>query len=316
MSVFSKVVVVGAGIMGHSLAVVHAQQATEVWLIDSNAAVLETARTHMHQALLTLEQAGMLNASVEAIMGRIHTGVDVSAALAGADLVVEAISESVEAKRAFFDRLLHPLHGDPIGPETLIASNTSSLDVFSLAPSALVPRLYVAHHFVPPHVIPLVEIVQAPVASAATTAKVMQYYRSLGTIPVLLKKFCPGFVINRLQAALHKEIFQFLDDGIIDAQDLDLAVKASFGIRLPVLGLVKRLDFTGLALVSNNFTRLQPEADAPECLSERIQQGYLGVHSGRGFYTYNDRPLADILRERDEKMLAIRKTLFLLRELE
>ena len=317
MDAFRKVVVVGAGVMGHSLAMLHAQKTPDVRLVDREEAILANALKQMRDGLQTLKDAGMLDETVDAVMTRIHTGTSLDEALAGADLVVEAISESPEVKRAFFAQLVQGKDGvTPLGPETLVASNTSSLDIFALAPQELLPRLYAAHHFVPPHIIPLVEVVQPAAARPEVTARFMDHYRSVGAIPVLLKKFCPGFVINRLQSALHKELFQFLADDIIDPQDLDLAVKASFGVRLPILGIVKRLDFAGLGLALGNFTRLQPDAAPPAHMAELVRNGHLGVQTGKGFYDYGDRPLRDVLRQRDEKMLAVRKVLQQLKELE
>lgn len=317
MAAFRTVVVCGAGVMGHSLALLHASKAQRVWLVDTSRDMLGSALVRIRDGAETLALFGALKEPVADLLARIEPTTRLADCLPQADLLVEAISENADLKRTFLAGLVTPpAGGTAIGPKTLVASNTSSLDVFQLAPEALLPQLYAAHHFVPPHIIPLAEIVQPAQPRAGDTERLLAHYRAVGAVPVLLKAFCPGFVINRLQLALHKELFDLLAKEVIDARQLDLAVKASLGVRIPVLGVVKRLDFAGLALVRGNMTRLDPDFVPPACLTELVAKGNVGIQAGRGFYEYAGRSVEDVCRERDEKMLQVRRLLEELGEFE
>lgn len=312
---FETVVVCGAGVMGHSLAILHALSAREVRLTDVNSATLEAAFPLMEDALRTMQAQGFCP-DPHSILARIRPADDLFAALPGAALVVEAISENPDIKRAFFASLISPPEGRfALDAGTLVVSNTSSLDVFALAPEALLSRLYVAHHFVPAHILPLVEMVAPPNADPKVTRALMEHYRHAQAVPVLLKKFHPGFLINRLQLAIHQEMFDLMEQNVVDAKELDLAVKASLGVRLPVLGIVRRLDFAGLALVHGNMARLNPNRTPPNVLGQLVEKGHLGIQSGKGFFDYEGRSVADICRQRDEKMLQVRRVLEDLNEL-
>jgi 3-hydroxyacyl-CoA dehydrogenase len=304
---YSKVVVCGAGVMGHSLAVLHARK-SEVWLTDISESALSRAVPLMRSALETMKRAGALDEATETVMARIHCSLKLPSCLPGADLVVEAISENAETKRSFFTQLIDENGGTPLlESHAIVASNTSSLDIFALAPAPLKRRLYGAHHFVPPHIIPLTEIAQPDDPFPGTTDTLLEHYRSVGAVPVLLDRFCPGFIINRIQTAIHREMFKIIEEQIVDAQKIDLAVKASLGIRIPALGILKRLDFAGLDIVAGNMTRLG--LTPPAAVSKLIAKGDYGVKSGKGFYDYTDRSMESIFEERDKAMLLIRRTL-------
>lgn len=317
MSDIQKVIIVGAGEMGYSLAILHARAAREVWLTDTNPAVLEKALPRIDDALATLEQARALSESPARLRSRIKPAASLHDALPGGDLLVEAISEDPAVKHAFYHGLAEEGgSGQPIEPQTLVASNTSGLDIFDLAPKSLLPQLYAAHHFVPAHIVPAVEVVQPANHRPEQTQRLLRHYRKAGAIPVLLKRFCRGFLVNRLQFALSREIFALMQEDIADPADLDLLVKASLGVRLPVLGVVKRMDFAGLGLVLNNLRHNKPEAPLPAPLEQLVAEGKLGITTGAGFYEYGSRSVNEICRERDEKMLSVLRLLRSLQELD
>ena len=303
---FTKVTVCGAGVMGHSLALLHAIKA-DVWLFDISEQALARAVPLMRSAAETLHKAGFLEEEPEALMGRIHCTQDLAPCLPGSDLVVEAISENPDIKRKFFASLTEGPCNILGNEHTLVASNTSSLDIFSLAPESLLPRLHGAHHFVPPHIVPLVELVKPAAPIPGSTELLIDHYKACGAQPVMLDRFCPGFVINRLQKAIHGEMFKILEEGVVDGIGLDLAVKASLGIRMPVLGVLKRLDFNGLELVAGNMERLG--LTPPKVIRDLVEKGDFGVKTGKGFYDYSDRPAEEVFEERDIAMLKIRKTM-------
>ena len=133
----------------------------------------------------------------------------------------------------------------------------------------------------------------------------------LGKKPVVMNKFIPGYIVNRLQRAMAREIFHLLDEGYTSPEDIDTAVKSSLGIRIPVVGVVQRYDFTGLDLAlsfeKNPSIHLVSKDVLPKTLSRLVKKGYLGVKAGRGFYDYSSRPMAEVLRERDVKLIELLK---------
>jgi 3-hydroxybutyryl-CoA dehydrogenase len=128
-----------------------------------------------------------------------------------------------------------------------------------------------------------------------------------------MEKFVPGFAMNRILRILGREIFFLLDNGYITPEQLDLAVKASIAPRMMVLGLVQRYDFTGLDLSARNLENpdfLEPPLDnRPKSLFDLVEEGNFGVKTGKGFFDYSGRKLEDVLRERDDKLLKVLKSL-------
>ena len=157
------------------------------------------------------------------------------------------------------------------------------------------------------------EIVPGPHTSRETVETIKKVIDDLGKQTIVLKKFLPGFIANRLQAALSLEVYRLLDNGYATPEDIDRATKASFGLRIPILGLVKRVDFAGLDLVQQtlrNKSYVPPQVKGrSESVDSMVSQGRLGVKSGRGFYDYGDTPIEEVLRKRDLKLLKLKEFL-------
>jgi 3-hydroxybutyryl-CoA dehydrogenase len=131
----------------------------------------------------------------------------------------------------------------------------------------------------------------------------------LGKKPVTMKKFIPGYIINRLQRAMAREIFYLLDKGYASPKEIDTAMKNSLGIRIPVVGVVQRYDFTGLDLAlafeRNPSIHLVSKDRPYKALIHLVKKGHLGVKSGKGFYDYSHRSPSEVLRERDIRMIEL-----------
>jgi 3-hydroxybutyryl-CoA dehydrogenase len=127
-------------------------------------------------------------------------------------------------------------------------------------------------------------------ASVETVETLKRVLLRLGKKPVVMNKFIPGYIVNRLQRAMAREIFHLMDKGYASPEDIDTAVKSSLGIRIPVVGVVQRYDFTGLDLAltfeKNPSIQLVSKDVFPKTLSPLVKKGHLGVKTGRGFYTY------------------------------
>ncbi|MCD6299587.1 MAG: 3-hydroxyacyl-CoA dehydrogenase family protein, partial [Dehalococcoidales bacterium] len=165
-----------------------------------------------------------------------------------------------------------------------------------------------------------VEIVPGPETLPETVAAVKDVIDGLGKQTIVLKKFLPGFIANRLQAALNLEAYHLIDHGYATAEDIDKATKAGFGFRMPILGIMKRHDFTGLDLVQQvlkNKSYHPPEVRGrSDAVDKLVSQGRLGVKTGGGFYDYESQSTEEIFSERDVKLLKLKEFLIELGELD
>lgn len=305
MTALKNITVVGAGTMGHGLAQVFAQGGYEVFLHDLRDEILAKARRLIASNLSTLVEAGALApADPPAIQTRIRATTDLQEACSGADLVIEAITEDKTAKRDLFERLdrLSP-------PAAILASNTSYLDIFSFVETGRPEKVLITHWFAPPHLIPLVEIVRGALTSSETVEAVESLLLSLGKRPVVISRFLPGFIANRLQRAMTNEALYLLDNGYATAGEIDLVARASFGLRMPFMGPFQRMDYAGLdltrkALVDADYPP-SPLARRSETVERLVQEGRLGVKSGAGHYDYGGRSPEEVMKERDLKLLRL-----------
>jgi 3-hydroxybutyryl-CoA dehydrogenase len=299
-----RVLVAGAGTMGHSLSIVFAQAGYEVDLVDVKEEALEKAFSLIRSNLETLKATKMVRSgSVRKILDRIHpsTSLDVGKR---ADVVVEAISEDPKAKRKLFHSLF-----SLCSPRTIFSSNTSYLNIFQFLKTGPLERVLIAHWYAPPHLIPLVDLVKGPKTSEKTLETFGRLLCSVGKKPVVMKRFIPGYIVNRLQRAMGREIFHLIDGGYASPEDIDLAVKSSLGIRIPVVGVVQRYDYTGLdhslRVERNPSIHLVSKDKISRTLKNLVKRGCLGVKSGKGFYDYSSKTTAEALRERDIKLIEI-----------
>lgn len=303
-----RALVVGAGVMGHSIAQVFAQAGIEVALVDNNKDVLTKAKRHIKLNLETLAEFGYVDINeVDAILGRIYTTRDIIDAAVNIDFVVEAVSEVPEVKKAVFEKL-----DETLPDNTVIASNTSSLDIFSAIDLNIKKpeRLIVAHWFAPPHIIPLVEIVPGPVTSPDTIYLTENLMKHLGKKPVVMLQFTRSFIVNKIQNNIALAVFDLLENGWATPEDIDLAVKTSLGIRLPIVGVAQTLDFTGLDLV---YDVIKSYGMENKFIGEKVKNGHFGAKSSKGMYDYGGRSEEEILKKRDRLYL---KMLELLEEID
>jgi 3-hydroxybutyryl-CoA dehydrogenase len=251
----------------------------------------------------TFVRHGLLGADdATTVMTRISPTQCLEEAGDGADLVVEAIAEDVDAKGAVFGEL------DSVCPDdAVLTSTTSYLDIYAVVPARRLPNTVIAHWFAPPHIVPLVEVVKGEMTSEETVVAVAALLRRLGKTPVVMERFVPGFCVNRLLRSIGREVFFLLDNGYVTPEQLDLAVKSSLVPRAMVLGFVQRYDFTGLDLSLANLRNPSyvepPRDDAPPSLATRVERGDLGVRTGRGFFDYGGRELEEILAARDDDLI-------------
>ena len=302
-----KIAVIGSGTMGPGIALDFAKAGYAVGLCDSRQAALDLAQKVVPANLLTLAKHDLVNpGDIEQIEKRITYSLSLPDSARDADFIVECINEKKDAKFELFKQLDHICR-----PNTIFASNTSYLNIFELVPENRLPNTVVAHWFAPAHILPLVEVVREAKTSEHTESIVLELLRAMGKVPVLMKKYVPGHAINRLLRIMGREVFFLLDNGYITADQLDLAVKASIAPRMCLLGVVQRYDFTGLDLSAGNLRLANypepPIDNAPKSLLGLVEQGDLGVKTGKGFFDYTDRPLEETLAQRDDNLIRILK---------
>jgi len=306
----TEVAVVGEGLMGHALALVFALGGHQVRLTDSNAATLERAPGLMATALATLAEAGEVDAAWnrQRLSQAVRCIPSLADTVAGAKVVVEAIVERPDAKRALYEQLLPLMDADAI-----LASNTSNLDIFPLVPDGLQKRTIIAHWYTPPYLCDLVDLCPGQQTDPAAIVTVRDMVRAMGKVPVVFKQMVQGYVANRLQAAMGLEVQRMLDEGLVTPKDIDDSVIHGIALRMPILGVMAKADFTGLLLMqqgmkNRSYTPPQPKGYS-EALDKLIAEGRTGVMAGKGYFDWGDRSPEDLFRERDRKLLALKQAL-------
>jgi 3-hydroxybutyryl-CoA dehydrogenase len=291
-----RVLVVGSGVMGNSIAQVFALADISVALVDVDEKVLSHAINLIKSGLTTLADCGKIPSDrIPSILSRIQLSTNLTEVAGDADFIIEAVNEDPDVKKKVFSQL------DEICPaNTVIASNTSGLNIFSIAEIKRPDRLVIAHFFAPANIIPLVEIVPGSKTSPEVVSFTKKLLERVGKSPIVLKEFVPSFIVNRIQNAMGLAVMEMLEKGWASPEDIDRAIKFSLGIRLPIIGVVQSMDFNGLDLVRNILKSIGKDSSF---FDRKVEQGHLGVKSGRGIYDYRGRIEAEILRKRDKLFL-------------
>jgi 3-hydroxybutyryl-CoA dehydrogenase len=278
-----EIAVIGAGTMGNGIAQVFAQSGSSVRLIETAPAALERGLGMIEKNLGRAVEKGRLSPDEkDATLGRIHGGTDLKDA-GLAQLAVEAIYESLPAKLEVFNAL------DRIcPPDTILASNTSSISITSLGAATQRPdRVIGMHFFNPVPVMKLVEVVRGLPTSDETFDRVFEEARRLGKEPVEVRDF-PGFVSNRVLMPMINEAIFALYEGVAGRKEIDTVMK--LGMNHP-MGPLELADFIGLDVCLHIMEVLQdgfgdPKYRACPLLRQMVAAGRLGRKSGRGFYEY------------------------------
>jgi 3-hydroxybutyryl-CoA dehydrogenase len=291
-----KVAVFGAGTMGPGLALVFALAGYEVSLYSRRSETLDRAVLTARESLATLVEHGSITlAEADRALALIHPTQSVEEAGRNADFVMETIAENKDAKAALYAEL------DGICPHrTIFASNTSSLNIFELVPPNRAPHTVVAHFFAPAHIIPLAEVVPGPRTAPDILALAADFLEDCGKKPVIMTKFGPGFIVNRIQRAIGETCMDMVEEGLVEPEQIDEAIKATLGIRLPIVGVMQTFDFQGLDML---LAYQKNVGKVYSFVEERVARGELGAKSSRGIYDYRGRSEMEILKKRDELYL-------------
>lgn len=302
-----KVTVLGAGTMGHGIVQLYAQAGYDVFMYDLKEEFLKRAITRISDNLdMLIQENSITTGEKENTLKRISTTTDLREAVSGTRFVTEAVSENLAIKFDLFKQLEEVIEDD-----TIIASNTSTFSIQQLAEGVQKKdRLIITHFFNPAHLVPLVEVVKGPETSQDIIDRTVEVLENIGKKPVVLKKDIPGLIANRLQAALVREAFYLLDQGIAEAEDIDLAITAGPGFRWSFIGPLETADFGGLdiwkSVVENLAPVLSKEEKVPQFVEQKVQSGNLGTKTGNGLFTYeSDDDVQRRITERDENFIRL-----------
>ncbi len=276
MTKAARIAIIGGGLMGHGIAQVFARAGHDVRVQDPCAEVLATLRDRIRRNLADL---GQDTAAADLVSG--HAGV--AAAVADADVIIEAGPENLAIKQRIFADIEASAPVDAI-----LASNTSVIPITRIMDGLKHGgRALGTHWWNPPYLVPLVEVIKTPSTTAAAVAAMTALLEAVGKTPVTVEKDVPGFVGNRLQHALWREAISLVEHGVCDAKTVDTVVKASFGRRLAVLGPLENADLVGLDLTRAIHLTVLPDLDRTPgplpILGRLIAEGKLGMKSGEGF---------------------------------
>ncbi|MCU1439337.1 MAG: 3-hydroxyacyl-CoA dehydrogenase family protein [Rhodoglobus sp.] len=295
----APVAVIGGGIMGRGIAASLALAGHAVTIAETDPTTAAGLAERVAGALRADE--GLDPEDVDAALSRISVVSMLEDAVACAALCIEAAPEQLSIKSDIWSRM-----GASAPQDSILATNTSALDVDALA--ALVPspdRVLGTHWFNPAHVIPCVELVRGEHTSQDVIDETTRILVRAGKQPVVVRN-SPGFVANRIQFALVREALLCLEEGLASAEDIDRIVSSSFGVRLAVLGPLANADLGGLDtyrwILEFLTSTLGDRFAVPGLLAERVDAGQLGTKSGVGISSYPDDAADRLARYRDETL--------------
>jgi 3-hydroxybutyryl-CoA dehydrogenase len=296
--------VIGTGMMGPGIAATLALGGVQAAILSRTP---ESAQKGLADALSLidlLERNELASPAKAAVArGNLTATSQFAESISGVDLVIESAPENLSFKQDLFEKM------DALAPpSTVLTSNTSGLSITAIAERCVYPERVVTTHFWnPPHLMPLVEIVRGKKTEDDVVTSLRELLTVCGKVPVVVKKDTPGQLGNRLQQALVREAVNIVEQGIADVEDVDLAAKAGFGLRLPVYGIFEHQDAVGLDMcltVADYVSQdLYNEPRAPEYMRNLVRDGHLGAKTGKGFYDWSKKDINAVKARRDQFIL-------------
>jgi 3-hydroxyacyl-CoA dehydrogenase len=304
------IAVLGLGTMGHGIAQSFAAAGWRVKCYDEVAAARQSLHPRIRGNLERMAMAELVERpALPAILERCVVCASEAETLHDADFVTEAVAEDLAIKQALFQRI-----ETLVKPETILASNSSSYPISQSAERLRQPeRAVVTHWFNPPHIVPVVEVVPGQKTAQSVTQTTCELLKRIGKTPIRINQEIPGFLVNRVQIASMREVFDLLERGIASAEEIDAAIQGSMGLRLAALGPLQIIDFAGLDITGkvyqNLVTDLRSDRTLPGTVQERLDTGRFGAKTGEGFFRYTPEILEQKQAERDRRYLELIKLL-------
>ncbi len=280
-----QIAVIGAGLMGHGIALTFARAGMEVSVTDPHIPTLQSTPDRVAESMRLL---GADDSDIARTLDNIALCYTLSSAVEKAAYVFEAAPEKLELKQAIFAEI-----EDNALTTAILASNTSVIQISKIMCNLGSPnRALGTHWWNPPHMIPLVEVVKTRWTEQAATTSMIDLLTNAGKTPVIVEKDVPGFIGNRLQHALWREAISLVENGICTAEAVDDVVKASFGRRLAVLGPMENADLVGIELTQDIHRQvlfdLETRGTPSHYLQTLLDEGRTGMAAGSGFRRWKD----------------------------
>ena len=276
----SQIAIIGAGLMGHGIALILARAGHTVTVAEPMPEMLDSLPKRVAESMALL---GAETPEIDAALTRLNGVIAVSEAVADADFVFEAAPEKLELKQSLFAEV--EAHAPA---NAVLASNTSVIQISKIMGELKTRhRALGTHWWNPPHMIPLVEVVKTEWTDPTLAQSMFDLLAGAGKTPVMVEKDVPGFIGNRLQHALWREAISLVENGICSAKAVDDVVKASFGRRLAVLGPLENADLVGIELTQDIHNQvlfdLETSGEPSPYLQTLQDQGRTGMAAGAGF---------------------------------
>jgi len=297
-----QVAVIGAGLMGLGVGVEFARFGYNVRLYNTREETSRNAMERAREDLDLMAETGLItDAEAKAAYERLHPTTDLEEAARGADYVVESVLELMSLKKEIFAKL-----DELCPPPAILTTNTSGLSVTEMASVTKHPeRILVTHYFQPPHFVPLVEVVGGQKTDRAVIEQVVGILRGLRKKVVVIDVELPGFVGNRIQGAIAREVRSLIDQGVCTPYMIDDIISYGFGRRMGYTGYFKRLDLIGLDFGYTAARGRGQEIWKP--VAERVERGELGMKSGKGFYDWSGDKAKQFLRRYNTELIRLMK---------
>lgn len=287
MADIKNILVVGAGTMGNSIAMVFASNGYKTVMADIKQEFLDRAFNQIDKNIAGMKENGLISGDeYEKTVKENLTGIinsDIPACAKDFDLVVEVVPENKDIKRSTYEMLSENCREDCI-----FASNTSGMDVFTLTESFMKnpSRLLITHWFNPPHLMKLIEVVQGPKTADAVADELKDLLVKCGKKPSILRKYMPGFIVNRLATTICRELYYMIEQGWVSAEDAENALKYTDGLRWSFEGPIELWDFVGheitLAVADDVIPTLCNETKKFPLKDKILSSGHTGVKAGEG----------------------------------
>lgn len=302
-----RVTIIGLGTMGPGMAARLARGGLQVVAYDVAPAAIERAQSMLGVAGAVLDNLGVTAPAGGA--GTVRFTDDLADAVSEAELVIENVPENIAIKAEVYRTI-----DDLIASTTIVASDTSGIPITKLQAHISNPGRMVGMHWSnPPHIIPMIEVIGGEKTAPETVDTIRQLIRSLGLLPVVLKKDVPGFVENRVLYALLREVVDLVERGVIEPEDIDTCVSWGVGYKLAVIGPIALIDMAGMDIYHSVSSFLNADLadrkDVAPLVDRQMAAGKLGIKSGEGLYSYTPERIAELQRERARKLVAIRRIL-------
>ncbi|MCM3672757.1 3-hydroxyacyl-CoA dehydrogenase family protein [Peribacillus simplex] len=280
-----SITVIGAGQMGHQIAMLAALGGYETILQDVQEKALNTAQAKLDVILTKWVQKGKLSEDRKlAAFSRLQYTTDLEKAASGADLIIEAVVEKLDVKQEVFAKL------EELAPaETIFATNSSTIVNSLIASVTNRPDKFInMHFFFPPLIMDCVEVVMSDQTSEETAKLAMEVTEKMNRTGVLLRKEISGFVANRILGALQREALYLYEEGIMDYKDIDLICRKALG---HPIGPFELMDLSGIDVgyfvMQQRYNETGNPEDKPNaCIEEKVNKGHLGRKTGKGWYEY------------------------------